>query len=349
MMRFAKAVRTLLACGLVAALPAVAQTWTGAGPDNNWSTGANWSGGVPPASSATTQLTFDFSPRPSPVVDLPWTVNRMTFSSAYSLSGQAITLDGASPLITAGFTTVTIPNPIVLATPSVVSGVAAAINLNGTISGPGSLTVSTGSGGASLTGPNTYTGGTTINAGTLALTGSILGPVTVDFLGILTGSGTVSGPVTTTSAQATLIPNRVLGIGNLAMAAGSGLSIVIDGPGASTSLNVTGTVDISGARLDLQGAYTPVAGDVFTIIANDGTDAVTGTFAGLPEGGTVAFNGVPLRISYAGGTGNDVTLTALAAVAVTDVRQVPTLSEWALMVLASLVLGVGMMRSRRRP
>jgi hypothetical protein len=57
--------------------------------------------------------------------------------------------------------------------------------------------------------------------------------------------------------------------------------------------------------------------DAFTIIDNDGSDAVTagfyganGAFAGLPEGATITFNGVPLRISYMGGTGNDVTLTA---------------------------------------
>jgi len=58
-------------------------------------------------------------------------------------------------------------------------------------------------------------------------------------------------------------------------------------------------------------ALRAVAGRrVFTIVSNDGADAVTGTFAGRPEGATVVFNGVNLRLSYAGGTGNDITLSA---------------------------------------
>ena len=39
---------------------------------------------------------------------------------------------------------------------------------------------------------------------------------------------------------------------------------------------------------------------------------MTGTFTGLAQGATINFNGVPLTISYVGGTGNDVVLSALA-------------------------------------
>ena len=106
--------------------------------------------------------------------------------------------------------------------------------------------------------------------------------------------------------------------------------------------NVTGTVNVSGATLTLAGAYAPQPGDTFTIVANDGADAVTGTFAGLPEGATVAFNGAQLRISYAGGTGNDIVLTAQAAAAAAV--PVPTLSEWATILLA---LGLAFLGARR--
>jgi hypothetical protein len=44
----------------------------------------------------------------------------------------------------------------------------------------------------------------------------------------------------------------------------------------------------------------------FILIANDAADAVSGTFAGLPEGAT---NAGLFKISYVGGTGNDVVLT----------------------------------------
>jgi len=47
------------------------------------------------------------------------------------------------------------------------------------------------------------------------------------------------------------------------------------------------------------------------IIANDGVDPVSGTFAGLPEGATFTVAATLMRISYAGGTGNDVVLTIL--------------------------------------
>ena len=75
-----------------------------------------------------------------------------------------------------------------------------------------------------------------------------------------------------------------------------------------------------------------------------------GTFAGLPEGATVTFNGVPLRISYRGGTSlNDVTLSVAAATPAAPILTlaVPTLSEGALILLAALVLGIGLLRSQR--
>ncbi len=81
--------------------------------------------------------------------------------------------------------------------------------------------------------------------------------------------------------------------------------------------NVTGTVTIAGGTLTLAGAYAPFSGNTFVIVANDGADAVTGTFAGLPEGATIVFNGATLQISYVGGTGNDITLTALAPTSTT--------------------------------
>lgn len=69
-------------------------------------------------------------------------------------------------------------------------------------------------------------------------------------------------------------------------------------------------VVLNGATLSLNATepFAPCATQ--TLIANDGTDAVVGTFDGLPEGATyTTASGQQFRISYAGGTGNDVTLT----------------------------------------
>ncbi len=57
---------------------------------------------------------------------------------------------------------------------------------------------------------------------------------------------------------------------------------------------------------------TPAVGSAFTLIQNDGKDAVTGTFAGLPQGATLLLDGMTFQINYVGGTSNDVGLTRIA-------------------------------------
>src|SRR5262249_2472257 len=44
---------------------------------------------------------------------------------------------------------------------------------------------------------------------------------------------------------------------------------------------------------------------------NDGSDAVVGTFIGLPQGTNLYIGGQKFSISYTGGDGNDVVLTRL--------------------------------------
>lgn len=71
--------------------------------------------------------------------------------------------------------------------------------------------------------------------------------------------------------------------------------------------NVTGTINLGSSRLSLSTSLTSPSG-VFVILSNDGTDAVTGTFASLPEGGLIQANGQTFKITYKGGDGNDVAL-----------------------------------------
>jgi fibronectin-binding autotransporter adhesin len=76
-------------------------------------------------------------------------------------------------------------------------------------------------------------------------------------------------------------------------------------------LTVTGAVDITGGTLatSLYGGFKPAAGDKFTIIDNDASDVVTGTFTGMAEGATFTVEGYVFKISYVGGSGNDVVIT----------------------------------------
>ena len=87
--------------------------------------------------------------------------------------------------------------------------------------------------------------------------------------------------------------------------------------GLTNRLAVTGTVSISGTTLSFVGddLNAPPIGQAFTIIENDGTDPVTGFFANVAEGGTiVTSNGLTFSVTYHGGDGNDVVLTAVPPV-----------------------------------
>jgi hypothetical protein len=77
---------------------------------------------------------------------------------------------------------------------------------------------------------------------------------------------------------------------------------------------VTGTVNLTGGTLKIvrYNNMVPRLNNSFTIISNDGTDKVTGTFTGLAQGATVKSDGITYTVSYTGGDGNDVVLTVTA-------------------------------------
>ncbi len=101
--------------------------------------------------------------------------------------------------------------------------------------------------------------------------------------------------------------------GNYAQSSTATLAGDINGttPGSLyDQLIVNGTVSLNGT-LSVNPNFTSASQQTFTIIDNDGADAVTGTFTGLAEGAIFQAGGKTFRISYTGGTGNDVTLTYL--------------------------------------
>ena len=201
-------------------------------------------------------------------------------------------------------------------------------SLSGVISGSGGLTKN-GVGTLALSGINTYTGTTLINAGTLLVNApgstAIGSPVVVTTGTTLGGTGSAKGSVAVNSG-ATIDPGLptgsttgVLGTGNLTLVVGATFNAEVDGNLAGTDydqLNVTGTVNLGGATLNAFGTVPSVTGQVIVLVNNDGADPVVGTFAGLAEGDTVFINTRGFKLSYVGGTGNDVTLTQLIQVTV---------------------------------
>ncbi|MDG3007728.1 Ig-like domain repeat protein [Paludisphaera mucosa] len=167
-----------------------------------------------------------------------------------------------------------------------------------------------------LTGTNTNTGSVSVGDGTLIVDGSLATSNSVFVDGTLGGSGTL--PAVTISNIGRLSPGNspgLLNTGSLAFqSSGSTYNVELNGTTAGTQYDqtdVTATVILAGATLSVSLGYAPAIGDTYTIINNDGTDAVDGTFNGLAEGSTITVGRQSFAISYVGSDGNDVTLTAL--------------------------------------
>lgn len=195
------------------------------------------------------------------------------------------------------------------------------LNVPNPISGAGTVRQN-GPGVTDLAGANTYTGATTVDLGTLRVSGSVSGSaITVNALGTLGGTGTV-GLVTVNGG--TIAPGAspgTLNTGNVLFNGGT-LALEFNGNAAGMydQLNVVGTVTLqSNVALALNFGYTAAIGDTFKIVNNDLSDAIGGpglfTFAGTPLNDGDMFsdfgNFTSLTIDYNGGDGNDVILAVV--------------------------------------
>ena len=199
-----------------------------------------------------------------------------------------------------------------------------------------------GSGTLVLAGHHIYTGQTIVNEGKLLIKGSVVTPVVVNG-GILGGTGTVG--TTTIQPGATLSPGDGPGIlhvaGDLTLSLGSIYLVELGGSALGIQYDqtaVVGAVALSGATLSLSLGFRPQIGMTFTVLNNDGSDGVSGTFAGLPEGAAFAVDEQSFTISYQAGSGNDVVVTAV----------VPEPGTWSLMIIGAVLIGAGL-RRRSRP
>ncbi|AZP21135.1 autotransporter [Streptomyces aquilus] len=186
------------------------------------------------------------------------------------------------------------------------------------ISGSGSLT-QTGSATTTLTGTSvTYTGTTTVKKGTLALRGGATllrskairlttpgarldaGTAGLRVATSLSGEGTVKGAVTNDG----VVRGGLTVAGAYTQRAKGELVL------GAEPLKVTGAVRLAG-DLDLAAAGADPAKKI-TVLDHEGAAKTKGAFTGLKEGTKLKLDDTTYRISYQGGDGNDVVLTAAA-------------------------------------
>ncbi len=204
-------------------------------------------------------------------------------------------------------------------------------NLNttfsGVIQGSGSLT-KIGTGPLTLSGSNTYTGGTTVRRGRLVVNNTVgsgtgSGAVRVN-AGILAGRGTIAGAVTVGTgggAGAALAPGKAGGKTDT-LTIQNTLTFRLDSSYNFELKTTVGTADRvvadgvtinSGALFSFigLGTGTLTPGTVFTAISNTAATPIAGTFANLADGSTFTFGSNTFQASYEGGDGNDLTLTVV--------------------------------------
>lgn len=205
---------------------------------------------------------------------------------------------------------------------------------DGAITGTGGSLTKTGGGKLTLTnadptyaGNTDYTGGTTINKGVLIVnntagsaTGS--GPVQV-VSGTLSGTGIIAGPVTVgngTSSGASLRGGSGQTAGTLTINS----KVTFNSQSTYTSyLNRTtapkaGTLQAPGVTIKANVSFAWVEtgraalarGAQFIVIDNTSASPIVGRFSNLPANSTFTDNhGTTFKVSYNGGTGNDLVLT----------------------------------------
>lgn len=291
----------VLACASLAALPLHAQlTWSGSGGDDNWSTGANWAGTAPTAPFNST-LTFSGSTRTTNVNDVSGlTLSALTFNNSdWNVSGQAFTLNGT--LTGASGRAVTIGNNITVTgnrTFQTQSAAASSLTLSGSLSAASSTITKDGSGtsGNADISDLVFNGsGQTVSIGT--------------FIQRKGGVSFENGVAATIGASGSTVQ-----LGN--DATHNGIDPVLSIRGASTSLTVSGNVEIAraanAARLNLESgsltANTLLTGQNASSLASSGYYQTGGTAnIGNLRGGnngasTISISGGTLNVAVTGAT-----------------------------------------------
>ena len=230
--------------------------WTGTGANNNLSNPANYSGGVAPV--AGDQLVFSGATRTSPYNDFA----AGTSFQSLEFAGSGFNLSGNSLQLAAGITvdsgvsgSETIALNVGLGGSVDVQNSAAALTLSGVVSGSNGLT-KVDLGTLIVSGSNTYTGGTTINAGTLETTSGS---------GIGSGTATVNGGALTVNygSAGYTFSNAIAGSGTVNLTAANATTLTGHYFHPSGLSSFTGTVTVDTGLNNIYYQLMPQSGTTF--------------------------------------------------------------------------------------
>lgn len=231
----------------------------------------------------------------------------ITCKNEYSEINGALSLGGASRMIT-------------------INDVYDNLEINAAVTGSSGVGFAKdGNGTVALHGTNNYNGDTSVLDGTLA----VFGPTpSSDFIVNPGAELLVSAPIGNLMVYGRLemsgwlygdYTEQTVECKGLLATASSTIEVSISAPVVGQGcdqIKVTGTVWLQGGRLSLGNPdqFVVPPGQVRVILDNDGVENIMGSFYGLPEAGIVQDSKKNMfRISYKGGDGNDITLTAVAA------------------------------------
>jgi fibronectin-binding autotransporter adhesin len=326
-------------------------SWTGVTSPGLWSNVNNWTGGLV-ADGAGNTADFSITDLPDGIfsvsLDTPRTIGNLTF-------GDTNTTTAGSWLIDNNFDTL---NILTLAGTPVLTvnglGTGAQAEISAEVTGTANISKA-GVGTLALSGANTYSGGTTVNAGTLAInsaTGIGTGALTING-GALDNTSFGAVTLSTNNAQTwnsnfVFTGTQSLNLGTGSVAAGAAVREVTTN---ANTLTIGGVVTSSGGITKSgAGQLTLTANNLATLtgprLFKGGTLALGGGQANTQQAlgsttGTLTFEGGTLSLNGSGNTDNATTWGTLANPITVASGQTGTLNTMPRGTVSSTLTGAG--------